>query len=465
MCLILKGLPPFDRLRVTTSRPSQDFFSNLLEVVEDLRERMFMKIFVTVFFLIALVFPLPPGFADSTDASAVSSGNGHFLAQGESLFLHYCSHCHGLKGEGDGYNAEFLEKEPADLSDPEFMNKKKDGQIFRVIQKGGVGVHKSYLMPVFGHTLSEEEIWSLVSYVRTLSGNAADSVSIPKTVSRDKPKMFKPTHKDIFNFSAWFSRGQEQGLIDDGEKLFRKKKSCLACHQVGEDGGHVGPNLTRAGFLYPPEWLYVWLENPQNEKPKTKMPNLGLNDSEVKAVIAFLTSLKGGVGEFPEEWLTYLAVKGDAENGKRLFYDPKSNANCVKCHSINKKGGVVGPDLGFVGSARTLPFLLESILDPNKVITVGFAKVTLLFKEKYQGKRTLTGSLVNEDESSLDLMDKDGKAHHFAKDRIMKVLPRPSEMAQGRFKKKLSVEEIRDILAFLETLEWPAMAGIDLAAH
>ena len=84
------------------------------------------------------------------------------ISEGRPLFLHYCAHCHGIQGHGDGYNAEQLDKEPAELSDTEFIAKKTNDQIFRVISQGGVGVRKSHLMPVFGHTLSEVEIWSLV---------------------------------------------------------------------------------------------------------------------------------------------------------------------------------------------------------------------------------------------------------------------------------------------------------------
>ncbi|MFQ5715700.1 MAG: c-type cytochrome [Nitrospinales bacterium] len=439
-----------------------------------------MKILSATFVFLCL-FWINQDIAVPNEVAELNAGASSVLEKGQSLFLRYCSHCHGLQGKGDGYNAEFLEKEPAELSDPKFMAKKQDDQIFRVIQSGGIGVRKSHLMPVFGYTLTEEDIWSLVAYVRSLSGNNSP-VHIPKQVNHSTLGVAHATPKEIEGFSQWFSRGQEQGLIDQGEKLFRKKKSCLACHQVvasgnnddeeeeeGEEveeegtaeGGRVGPNLLRAGFLYPPEWLYVWLKNPQDIKPKTKMPNLGLDDGEEKAIIAYLASLKGGVEETPVEWLPYLAISGDAQNGERLFFDEKTQAGCVRCHTVNNKGGTEGPDLSFIGAARTLPFLLESILDPNKVIATGFAKVALLFKGKYEGKITLTGTRVNEDESSIDLIDKNGRAHHISKDRIRRVFKKPSPMAQGNFRKKLTVEEIRDILAFLKTLKPEVMAGLN----
>ena len=205
-------------------------------------------------------------------AGGSNLSGGKLAEKGSALFLQYCAHCHGLKGGGDGYNSKFLEKEPANLSDPEFMTKKKDSQIFRVIQKGGVGVNKSHLMPVFGYTLSEEEIWSLVAYVRTLSGGSIKPSSIPESFAEDKPNEFELNHSDIEKFSLWFFKGPDPGLIDAGKKIFKKKKSCLACHRIKKEfdededeknetkryeGGHVGPNLSQAGFVFAPEWLYV----------------------------------------------------------------------------------------------------------------------------------------------------------------------------------------------------------------
>ncbi|MEE8127508.1 MAG: c-type cytochrome, partial [Nitrospinaceae bacterium] len=55
-------------------------------------------------------------------------------SQGRPLFLHYCASCHGVSGDGDGYNAEQLDKEPAELSDIKIIAKKKDSQIYRVIK-------------------------------------------------------------------------------------------------------------------------------------------------------------------------------------------------------------------------------------------------------------------------------------------------------------------------------------------
>jgi len=252
-------------------------------------------------------------------------------------------------------------------------------------------------------------------------------------------------------FSDWYSKnGHDASLIDQGEKLFRKKKSCFACHQLEEDeGGLVGPDLSRAGFSYTPEWIFTWLGNPQRIKPQSKMPNLGLSNEECRAITAFLSSLKGE--GLKKKWNAYLTASGDPVKGKKLFFDSEGKANCGKCHAVNGQGGKVGPQLSFVGTSRTQAFLLESILNPKAVITSGYSSVLILTKK---GK-FITGVKLNEDDSSIDLMDKEGNALHIAKDDIKKFKTQKISIMPGNFKDILTQDDIRNLLAYLGTLKTP----------
>ena len=370
--------------------------------------------------------------------------------QGRPLFLHYCAACHGVSGDGDGYNAEQLEKEPAELSDLKFISKKKDSQIYRVIKLGGQGVKKSHLMPAFGHTLSEREIWSLVAYVRYLAGDKNHPVTLPKGTPNTRPASPVLPRDSLKEFRSWFAKnGKDQSLIDQGEKLFRKKKSCFACHQLEDEGGFVGPDLSRAGFSYTPEWIFTWVGNPQRIKSTSKMPNLGLTNKECRAITAFLNSLKGE--KIKKKWEAYLASSGDPVKGKKLFFDSEGKANCGKCHTVNGKGGKVGPQLSFVGISRTKEFLLESILKPKAVITSGYSSILILTKK---GK-FITGVKRNEDDTSIDLMDKEGNLLHVPKDEIKKYKTQKISIMPGNFKDILTQDEVRHLLAYLATLNIP----------
>jgi putative heme-binding domain-containing protein len=372
----------------------------------------------------------------------------HLVSQGRGLFQHYCAACHGVSGDGDGYNAEQLDKEPAELSSKKFILKKKDSQIYRVIKFGGQGVKKSHLMPVFGHTLSEEEIWSLVAYVRYLADDEEHSVKVPENTSKIRPASPALPHDPLNVFSNWYSKnGRDASLIAQGEKLFRKKKSCFACHQLEDEGGLLGPDLSRAGFSYTPEWIFTWIGNPQRIKPQSKMPNLGLDNEECQAITAFLASLNGeGI---KKKWDAYLDSSGDPVKGKKLFFDSEGKANCEKCHTVNGEGGKVGPQLSFVGTSRTQAFLLESILNPKAVITSGYSSVLILTKK---GK-FITGVKRNEDDSSIDLMNKEGTALHISKDKIKKFKTQKISIMPGNFKDILTQDEVRHLLAYLETLK------------
>ncbi len=370
------------------------------------------------------------------------------INKGEPLFLHYCSHCHGIAGDGDGYNAEYLDKEPAELSDREFVAKKSNEQIYKIIDLGGRGVRKSHLMPAFGRTLSEEELWSLVAYVRFLAGDTSHPVASPEAVQTTRPIVPQETAEALSDFSQWFlERSEEPSILGQGEKLFKKKKSCLACHQVDDEGGIVGPDLSRSGFSYTPEWLYTWMGNPQHVKPDTKMPNVGLAKEEGQAITAYLSKMMGA--GLLGEWSEYLEEKGDPEAGEKLFFDPEGKADCSKCHRVNGAGGRVGPELSWVGSSRTTPFLLESILDPKMVITSGYASVLILTNK---GK-FISGVKTNEDDSSIDLVNNEGLSLRILKMDIRKFKTQKISIMPGNFIDILTLQETRNLLAFLETLK------------
>ena len=386
-----------------------------------------------------------------------------FLQKGKHLFLDYCAHCHGNHGDGDGFNAEFLDKDPAELSNPEFLAKRSDDQLFRVISEGGAKVKKSYLMPVFGHTLSEEEIWSLIAFIRQL-GPTGGAVKAPEGVKTERPAGVVLSRSAMDSFSKWFAgEGQKKEQVTSGELLIMNKKSCLGCHQLNEEGGRIGPNLNRSSFNYTPEWIYAWISNPQAFHPGTKMPNLGLEPQEARAISAFLSSFEPEADDeeeeaevgIPEDWKQYLSATGDASRGEKIFNNAEGTANCAKCHLVKGEGGSVGPELSIVGTSRTREFLLESVLAPNEVITAGYKTIMILTKDR----KFITGIKVNEDESGFDIVDKEGKNRHIPREKVKKFKTQKISTMPGNFKDLLEVQEVADLLAYLGTLTLPAITA------
>jgi putative heme-binding domain-containing protein len=383
------------------------------------------------------------------------------VKKGKILFVHYCAHCHGLSGDGDGFNAEFLDKEPAELSDQKFQAKKTNHQIYKVINKGGASVRKSHLMPVFGKTLSEAEIWALVAYVRDLGGDDSHPVFLPQSVNEDRPLDEPVSKNDLQSFSQWFKdEGGNESSIQAGEKLFKKKKSCFACHQLEEDGeesgGRIGPDLSQAGVRYGPEWLYAWIKNPHAYKRETKMPNMAVSTEEAQVLSAFLSGLGSKNQENLENWQPFLNATGNSETGKSLFFDPEGKVYCSKCHRVDGKGGTIGPDLSFVGTSRSRLFLLESILDPKAVITAGYSTVLILTKER----KFITGVLKFEDDSGVNIVDKEGNDLFVSKEQIKKYKTQKISMMPGNFKDLMEAQEVADILAYLTSLKRAEFSGL-----
>jgi mono/diheme cytochrome c family protein len=85
------------------------------------------------------------------------------LAKGKKWWGIDCSMCHGSNGNGKGDVAEDMKLQIVDLTDPEALKNRTDGQIFWVIKNG----HQD--MPAEGPRLQDDGIWDLVNYVRSLS--------------------------------------------------------------------------------------------------------------------------------------------------------------------------------------------------------------------------------------------------------------------------------------------------------
>lgn len=86
---------------------------------------------------------------------------------------------------------------------------------------------------------------------------------------------------------------QPANPVELGQTLF-VAKGCLTCHNhraidlVGNISVNAGPDLTRPAFT--PAYLRLWLKDPAAVKPETTMPNLGLEQAEIEALVAFLTN-------------------------------------------------------------------------------------------------------------------------------------------------------------------------------
>lgn len=91
----------------------------------------------------------------------VKSDDGS-LKEGKELWSQHCKSCHGAKGKGDGPKSEKIDISCGDFSSAEFT-KLSDGELYWKTTEGRKP------MPSFKEELSDNERWTLVNYMRTLS--------------------------------------------------------------------------------------------------------------------------------------------------------------------------------------------------------------------------------------------------------------------------------------------------------
>jgi mono/diheme cytochrome c family protein len=78
---------------------------------------------------------------------------------------------------------------------------------------------------------------------------------------------------------------------EQGQKLFFDS-GCYGCHMVGKTGTPIGPDLSRVGAKYSREDLIRWLTDPSAQKPTAHMPKLELTEAQIRALAAYLASLR-----------------------------------------------------------------------------------------------------------------------------------------------------------------------------
>lgn len=84
------------------------------------------------------------------------------VKKGGDLYIVYCTPCHGVSGKGNGLvAAKFVT--PADLTNLALQKARTDGYWQNYLSVGGA------VMPSYGESLSAEERWHVINYLRTLA--------------------------------------------------------------------------------------------------------------------------------------------------------------------------------------------------------------------------------------------------------------------------------------------------------
>lgn len=137
---------------------------------------------------------------------------------------------------------------------------------------------------------------------------------------------------------------------------------------------------------------------------------------------------------------------GDAQRGEQIFLGHRQ-AQCLRCHKVEGRGGDAGPNLSRVSAAAERFHLLQSLILPTAKIAPGFGNVTLVLDDG----TTVAGTLKTESPDHVDLVLADGTKRRVPTQEISERSEPVSAMPA--MEKVLSLHELRDVVEYLSTLK------------
>jgi putative heme-binding domain-containing protein len=143
-----------------------------------------------------------------------------------------------------------------------------------------------------------------------------------------------------------------------------------------------------------------------------------------------------------------LRLAGEAARGRRVFFDTEG-VQCKNCHRIQNTGREVGPDLDAIGKKSTPARLLESILEPSKIIDPKY--VTYVVETK-SGK-LFTGLLLKKDAAEVVLKDAEDKQVRVPAGEVERLVGQQASLMPELQVRDLTAQQVADLIAYLGSLK------------
>ena len=170
------------------------------------------------------------------------------------------------------------------------------------------------------------------------------------------------------------------------------------------------------------------------------------------------TPVVGKPRPFVRKWklneLTPIVEKGltkrDFDRGRQLF----GEANCFSCHRFDNEGGAQGPDLTIVSGRFSVRDLLESIVEPSKVISDQYAAVVITTTD---GKEVV-GRIVNFAGDNMmvmtNMLDPNGLSN-VSRQKVESIEKSKVSMMPEGLLDTFKEDEILDLVAYLLSRGYP----------
>lgn len=160
---------------------------------------------------------------------------------------------------------------------------------------------------------------------------------------------------------------------------------------------------------------------------------------------------KQGVLDRPktkEEWHTALKTGGSPKRGRRVFFT--SRVGCAKCHTVDGRGGILGPDLSAVAQSKSRRQIVDAILDPSAEFPPQFQAWIVVTTD---GRIHRGLQLDHKSGGAIALITEAGENVYFKADEIEAYEASPSSLMPVGLSETMSVNEFQDLVAFLESMK------------
>lgn len=156
--------------------------------------------------------------------------------------------------------------------------------------------------------------------------------------------------------------------VERGKELW-DKNNCMGCHTILGEGAYYAPELTKVYERRGPEWIRVFIKDPQAMFPgERKMVKYNFTEEQISDIIAYFKWIgEIDLNGFPPKPTLTSAVTVPTGTTSKITPPEKYNQICVACHAIEGRGGNVGPALDGLATRRDAAYLDRWLIDPAAV--------------------------------------------------------------------------------------------------
>ena len=206
------------------------------------------------------------------------------------------------------------------------------------------------------------------------------------------------------------------------------------------DGGRTMPQFLQ--FIR--DDFFATLSDAEKQQLKVEIAAILSPETKASAIAVQRDFVREWTADELSDAIQQIGDGRSLERGKQLY----TEASCVRCHRLGKEGTFIGPDLTGVARRFSPRDLLESMIDPSKVIDDKYRQTNF----ELEDGTVLTGTIAQEDEHRVSLAADPLTRHevlHIPQSQITARKISPLSPMPSGLLNTFSEAEILDLLAYV----------------